>query len=59
MDPTIYWSAFIGFVAVCLLATVLFRPPMRACPACGTQTKLDGRQCRHCGYVYGRMANED
>jgi hypothetical protein len=51
MDPTLYFSAFIGFLGICLLATIIWRPAMRACLACGEQTRIDARRCRSCGYM--------
>jgi hypothetical protein len=50
MDPTLYFSVFIGFIGVGLGANVLWRPPMRACLDCGRQTRIDAKRCRHCGY---------
>jgi predicted amidophosphoribosyltransferase len=52
MDPTLYFSVFVGFIAVCLAATVLWRPPTRTCFACDAQTKLDAKRCPHCGYTF-------
>jgi len=51
MDPlTIYITLFAGALLVCLVASTVWRPPTRACLACGDETPVQGRRCRHCGY---------
>ena len=52
MDPTLYFSVFIGFVAICLIAMAAWRPPQRDCPACGRKTAVQSRRCRHCSYQF-------
>ena len=55
MDPiTIYLTLFALAVVMCFLATAFARRPTRACMACNRQTPIDGRRCRHCGYLQGR-----
>jgi len=52
MDPSIYFTFFLGLLAVCIVGSVLRPPAMRNCPACDERTRVDGRRCRHCGYSF-------
>jgi hypothetical protein len=56
MDPLfIYASLFALALVVCVVASVTARKPTRACMACSRQTPIDGRRCRHCGYLQSRV----
>jgi len=52
MDPTLYFTFFIGCLTLCVVGALQFKPPTRACPACGLITPVAGRRCRHCGYGF-------
>jgi len=52
MDPTLYFTFFIGCLTLCVVGALQFKPPTRACPACGLTTPVAGRRCRHCGYGF-------
>jgi hypothetical protein len=54
MDPTLYFTFFIGGLALCVFAAVACRVPKRACPSCGGETPLQARRCRYCGYTAER-----
>ena len=55
MDPLIiYILLFTGAVSMLLAATAAYKTPMRSCLACGEDTPVQGRRCRHCGYRPGR-----
>jgi len=51
MDPlVIYVSLFVLALLFLAVASATTRKPMRACLSCGSDTPIDGKQCRHCGY---------
>lgn len=55
MAPTfIYIVLFTMAVSICCGAAFVWKPPKRACQACGRQTSLQQRRCSHCGYVTNR-----
>jgi ribosomal protein L40E len=55
MDPTVYFSIFFGALVFFAIASIAYRPAMRPCPACGADTPLQNRRCRHCEYLFGRV----
>ena len=52
MDPTLYFTFFVGSLLLCAATALLFRPPTRPCPACGLNTPVQSRRCRHCEYRF-------
>lgn len=54
MEPALYFSVFLGVLAFFVIVSIFHKPEMRACPACGCDTPLQNRRCRHCRYLYGR-----
>lgn len=54
MDPTLYFSVFFGVLVFFVVASILHKPTMRPCPACGQDTPLQNRRCRYCEYLFSR-----
>ena len=52
MDPPLYFTVFVGGLLLCVLAALMHRPPTRPCPACGIDTPMQAKGCRHCEYVF-------
>ena len=51
MNPLFVFFLIFGVtVVVCLAAMAVSPPAKRACAACGRQTEIKARRCRHCGY---------
>jgi ribosomal protein L37E len=51
MSLILYMFLFAGTIAVCLGATLAAKPATRACQACGAETPVQAKRCRHCGYL--------
>ena len=54
MDPTFYFSVFFGVLLFFTVMSIVLKPQMRPCPACGKDTPLQNRRCRHCQYMFSR-----
>jgi hypothetical protein len=55
MDPAVIYILLVAMaVSVCSGAVFAWRPPKRACQACGEMTSLQQRRCTHCGYLTNR-----
>jgi hypothetical protein len=52
MDPTLYYTFFIGCLALCIAGALQSRPATRKCPACGLVTPVARVHCRHCRYHF-------
>jgi hypothetical protein len=55
MSQTLYFLVFIGLLAICFIAMAAWRPPQRRCPACGRETAVQARRCRHCEYMFAAV----
>ena len=56
MDPfVIYISVMALALVMCVIASTVIHKPSRACLACGEETPIEGRRCRHCGYEFRRV----
>ena len=55
MAPTfIYITLFVMAVSICDGAFFAWKPPERACQACGKPTSQQRKRCTHCGYATNR-----
>jgi hypothetical protein len=52
MSQNFYFLVLVGFLVLCVISAMLYRQPVRPCPACGRKTPTQNRRCRYCGYTF-------
>jgi predicted amidophosphoribosyltransferase len=55
MSLPLYVALFTACLLICMLCAKAGKGPTRSCPDCGRETPIDGRRCRRCGYLLGRI----
>jgi hypothetical protein len=50
MGLLLYFVLFSGTITICIVASLAAKPATRACQACGCETPIQAKRCRHCGY---------